>query len=123
MDIRVVDASAVAAVLFSEPEAGIVAPRMSGVKLVAPTLLEFELAHVCLKKLRRYPPFREKWRTAHRLRTELHIQHMDIDCDAVLELAETSGLTAYDACYLLLARELGTELITLDRQLAAAAAT
>jgi predicted nucleic acid-binding protein len=40
----------------------------------------------------------------------------------VLELAESTGLTAYDASYLWLARELSAELVTLDGQLAKAAA-
>jgi predicted nucleic acid-binding protein len=35
-------------------------------------------------------------------------------------LAETTGLTAYDAAYLWLARHLGAGLVTLDCKLAAA---
>ena len=41
----------------------------------------------------------------------------------LLGLAERIGLTAYDASYLWLARRTGAELVTLDRRLAAAAAT
>ena len=47
---------------------------------------------------------------------------MAIDHDHVLELAEATGLTAYDASYLWLARSLGGELVTLDLKLAAAIA-
>ncbi|MBV8446586.1 MAG: type II toxin-antitoxin system VapC family toxin [Hyphomicrobiales bacterium] len=43
-----------------------------------------------------------------------------VDIAATLDLAETAGLTAYDASYLWLARVLGAELVTLDRKLAAA---
>ncbi len=39
----------------------------------------------------------------------------------VVSLALATGLTAYDASYLWLARLLGAELVTLDRRLAAAA--
>jgi len=46
----------------------------------------------------------------------------DIDFGDLLELAGDTGLTAYDASYLWLARELHAELVTLDRRLAAAAA-
>jgi len=46
---------------------------------------------------------------------------MDVDHVAVLALAHSTGLTGYDASYLLLARTLGVELVTLDRQLAEAA--
>ena len=40
----------------------------------------------------------------------------------VLALASATGLTAYDASYLWLARRLGAPLVTLDAQLARAAA-
>lgn len=39
----------------------------------------------------------------------------------ILELAEATGLTAYDASYLWVAHSMGAELVTLDRKLAAAA--
>ena len=123
VNVKVVDASAVAAVLFSEPEAGAVGPRIAGAKLVAPTVLEYELLNVCLKKIRRHPNFRTQWRQAYRLRTVLRIEHMEVEFGQLLELAETARLSAYDASYLWLTRELGAELVTLDRRLAAAAAT
>jgi predicted nucleic acid-binding protein len=40
----------------------------------------------------------------------------------VFELADATGLTAYDAAYLWLTRELSAQLVTLDGQLAKAAA-
>jgi predicted nucleic acid-binding protein len=46
---------------------------------------------------------------------------MEVDHAAVLVLAQRTGLTGYDASYLLLSRTLGVELVTLDRQLAEAA--
>jgi len=49
------------------------------------------------------------------------INLVTIDLSAVLPLAESLGLTAYDASYLWLARRLGAELVTLDRRLARAA--
>ncbi len=41
--------------------------------------------------------------------------------DGALEVAAATGPTAYDASYLWLARQLGAELVTLDRELAKAA--
>jgi len=55
MTVKVVDASALAALLFGEPEAEKVASRLEKSRLVAPALLGFEIASVCLKKLRRDP--------------------------------------------------------------------
>jgi len=45
---------------------------------------------------------------------------MAVDHDGVLALAASTGLTAYDASYLWLARRLSADLVTLDRQLAQA---
>ncbi|WP_254065926.1 type II toxin-antitoxin system VapC family toxin [Acidisoma sp. L85] len=51
------------------------------------------------------------------------MDEVSLDHGAVLELASETGLTAYDASYLWLARQLKAELVTLDRQLAHAEAT
>jgi uncharacterized protein with PIN domain len=47
-DVKVVDASALAAILFAEPEAEAIAERLTGARLAAPSLLDYELANVCL---------------------------------------------------------------------------
>ena len=119
-DVKVVDASALAALLFAEPEAETIAERLEGARLVAPSLLDFELANVCLTKIRRQPSQREALRTAFGLADRLRVETVAIDHAASLDLAEATGLTAYDASYLWLARTLGAELITLDRKLTAA---
>jgi predicted nucleic acid-binding protein len=118
--IKVVDASALAAILFAEPEADAIAERLTGVRLAAPSLLHYELANVCLTKIRRQPSHREALRAAFRLAQRLKVETVAVDYTAVLDLAEATGLTAYDASYLWLARSLGGELVTLDRKLAAA---
>lgn len=120
-DTKVVDASALAALLFAEPEAENIAKRLEGTRLMAPSLLEFELANVCLTKIRRQPNDRDAIRDAFRLSHRLRVEAVAVDRIAVLDLAEATGVTAYDASYLWLARALDAELITLDRKLAAAA--
>lgn len=118
--VKVVDASALAALLFGEPEAEAIADRLEGARLAAPALLDFELANVCLMKIRRDPGERERLRAAFRLAHRLKVETVAIDHAATLDLAEATGLTAYDASYLWLARALGAELVTLDKKLAAA---
>ena len=120
-DTNVVDASALAALLFAEPEAENIAKRLEGTRLMAPSLLDFELANVCLTKIRRQPNDRDAIRDAFRLSNRLRVETVAVDHIAVLDLAEATRLTAYDASYLWLARTLDAELITLDRKLAAAA--
>jgi predicted nucleic acid-binding protein len=116
------DASALAAIVFAEPEAEAVANRLAGARLAAPSLLDYELANVCLTKMRRQPSQREALRAAFRLGHRLKVEIVALDYAAILDLAETTGLTAYDASYLWLARSLGGELVTLDRKLAAVSA-
>jgi len=120
--VKVVDTSALAALLFGEPEAEEVAGALDGARLVAPGLLGFELANVYVTKCRRYPHQREALLAAFQLRDRFGTQEIAVDHAATLEIALTTGLTAYDASYLWLARQLGAELVTLDKELQRAAA-
>ena len=121
MTVLVVDASAAAALLFGEPDADAVAARLEGGKCAAPSLLRYELANVCAKKVRRYPRQRAGLREALRLLPQLGIDEVQVPTDGMAGLAAESGVTAYDAAYLWLARHLGAPLITLDRRLVTAA--
>lgn len=123
MVVKVVDASAVAALLFGEPEAEAIAGRLADARLVAPHLLAFELANVCLLKTRRHPQQKPALMAAFRLRARLRVEEIALDHEGTLELAAATGLTVYDASYLWLARTLGADLVTLDRRLAKAEAT
>lgn len=123
MAVKVVDASAIGALVFGEPASGMIAERLSGATLTAPALLSFELANIAVKKLRRHPEQREALLAAHALSDRLSIDVISVDFAAVIALAETTGLTAYDASYLWLARQLGAELITLDTALQEASAS
>jgi predicted nucleic acid-binding protein len=119
--VKVVDASALAALLFGEPEAEAIASRLDNARLLAPALLAFELANVCLIKARRHPEQRPALIAAFRLRGRLGVEEVTVNHDSALELAASTGLTAYDASYLWLSRQLEAELVTLDQQLAMAA--
>lgn len=121
MSLKVVDASAAAALLFGEPEAETVAVRLEGAELRAPALLPFEIASVAWKKIRLHPHSRAAILAAFGLLPRLRIEPAACDYSAVLRLADESGITVYDAAYLWLARELDAELVTLDRKLAEAA--
>jgi predicted nucleic acid-binding protein len=120
--VEVVDASALAALLFGEPEAEAVADRLGSGRLVAPALLDHELANICLKKIRRHPGQREALLRGFGLRERVAIDIVAVDHREVVDLAGAAGLTAYDASYLWLAQRLGAGLVTLDRRLAAVAA-
>jgi predicted nucleic acid-binding protein len=121
MPVKVVDASAVAALLFGEPEAAVVVERPRGYDLAAPTLLPFEIASVCLKKLKRHPEQEHALLAGHRLFERMSIARHDVELAETVELARQSGLSAYDASYLWLSRHLSAELVTLHAKLAKAA--
>jgi len=118
MAVRVIDASALAALLFGEPDAEAVAEELVDARLVAPGLISFELANTCLTKMRRNPEHREALVAAFRLRQSMALSEAAVDYAGTLRIAEDTGLTAYDASYLWLARELDVALVTLDRRLA-----
>lgn len=123
MAVKVVDASALGALLFGEPEGAAIAARLHDATLVAPALLGFEIANICLKKLRRHRGQREVLLAAFALQAHMPIEAVEIDHSGALRLADENGLTTYDASYLWLARKLDAELVTLDAQLQAAVAS
>ena len=88
--------------------------------MAAPALRDDELANVCLVKIRREPIQREALLAAYGVAHRLPVETVAVDHVRVLEFAEATGLTGYDASYLWVARTLGGELVTLDRRLAAA---
>ena len=118
MPARVVDASVLAAGYFREPHQREAERLIAGVDLFAPTLLKYEMANIACKKIERFPHLRES--TANYLQEflNLHIDLQEVDYRRVVELATLTGLTAYDASYLFVARELGMPLLTFDGQLA-----
>jgi predicted nucleic acid-binding protein len=121
--LKVIDASALCAILFGEPEGQIVVDRVGDEPLAAPNLLAYEVANTCWKKLKRYPEQRAELLASHSLLSRLRLKQVEIDAAQVVLLAEKTGLSAYDAAYLWLAQTLKAELVSLDARVLAAART
>jgi predicted nucleic acid-binding protein len=117
----VVDASAIAAVIFDELTREAITSRLLDATLYAPALLPFEVANVALKKIRNRPAERGALLAAHDKLALFGISYWQVDLGDAIALAEGAALTLYDASYLWLARELDLELVTLDIQLEKAA--
>ena len=113
----VVDASALVAVLFDEPEGPSVQARLPEAGLVATAMIGFEVANAAVQKVRRGSVTEEQAIAAMTLFSAMAIDLYPVPLDPLVPLAHTSGLTAYDAGYLWLARELKAELVTLDSAL------
>ncbi|HEX8739913.1 MAG TPA: PIN domain-containing protein [Casimicrobiaceae bacterium] len=119
MRATVVDASAVAAVLFDEPEAAPVVASVGG-RLIAPTLIRYEIASVCTTKLIRDPDRADEIEARYRLLDRLALDLREPDWHSLPTLARRWALSVHDASYLQLALALDAALITLDSRLAAA---
>ncbi len=120
-DSAVVDASALIAVAFDEPDGPAVAQRLEGRPLIAPSLLQYEIANVTLVKARGGGDVDALVGQLQRaLATDILL--FGINPGAVFALAVETGLSAYDAAYLWLAEDQGAELVTLDARLQQAAA-
>ena len=115
----VVDASALAAVIFEEDGASDGRARLQGASICAPELLKLELANTAVKKARRHPEKApEIFARLDGFRELRHgIQWHDVQPVDVAILASLTGLSAYDASYLWLAGWLEADLVTLDKRL------
>lgn len=118
--MKVVDASALAALIFEEEQAEEVALRLHGAPLIAPTLLRYEITNVCLTKCRRHPADRDDMLRRLERCLRFPIAERRVEPKAVLALALETKLSVYDASYLWLARTFDAELVTLDQALARA---
>ena len=119
---KVVDTSALAAVIFGEPAQSAVEQRLSGATLYAPVLIDFEMANVCLKKIRERPADRAAVIASYRNYEQFVIAKLPVVLGEAIELAERLRLSLYDASFLWLSRSLGVDLVTLDAQLQGAIA-
>lgn len=117
MPAIVIDASALIAVVFGEPEGDAVRNFCHGAQLLAPQLLDYEIANVCLVKQRRHPDLADKLTRQFAAFQLLALERLPVQIGEVHLLATQTGLTAYDAAYLWLALQHDCPLITLDSAL------
>ncbi|MEJ0020568.1 MAG: type II toxin-antitoxin system VapC family toxin [Acetobacteraceae bacterium] len=116
--IRIVDASAIGAVLLVEPDANWINDCTEGMELVAPAILPFEIGNLCWKRLRRVPADAPAvmaiWSAWVASMPVTLVQPQPL---ATLQLAQETGLTYYDASYVRAAQEHDAALISLDAKL------
>lgn len=113
----VIDASALGAIVYDEPEGEAIALRVNRRQPIAPALIWFEMASICLKKIKKHPDQSERLLAAFRDAPQMGVQVREVTLVDVVPLARQTGLSAYDASYLWLARHLKAELVTLDQEL------
>ena len=106
----VVDASAIGAIMFGEPEGPELAAHLEGETLLAPTLIDYELTNLAWKKARRRPELTPLSLLSLDTALKLPITRTAVPGLDVFALAAATGLTAYDASYLWLSRSRDLEM-------------
>jgi predicted nucleic acid-binding protein len=114
---KVADASALAAVVFNESGRDAAERRFANAMLIAPSILPYEMASVCLKKMRAHPEETRLLINAFGAFERIPIALHKVNLADTVALAKDKKLSLYDASYLWLARTLGCELVTLDGNL------
>ena len=114
---KVADASVVAALVFRESKREEAAEILGGDDLHAPSLLAYELTNVARKKHELYPDQAEAAIEGLDLGLNLVTHWVDVDYQSVLRIALETGISAYDAAYLWVARNSGLPLVTFDEEL------
>jgi predicted nucleic acid-binding protein len=115
----VVDASALAAIAFREPDCESLVEKLEGAVVYAPALLIFELASVAWKKIRRQPAQAKTILQALEaaVAEDRQIVWHHVDPSDVVLVAQSVGCSTYDAAYVWLAGTLGADLVTLDERM------
>jgi predicted nucleic acid-binding protein len=117
----VVDASAMAAIVFGEPEGRALSAHLRGQTLLAPALIDYEMANIAVTKSKRRPEHRPLHEAALERYSALGLTRVAVSAADACRIASETGLTAYDAAYLWVAASRDAELVTLDDDLARAA--
>ena len=120
MTDKVVDASAIVALLFNELKGEEIVPRLRDATLRAPSLVQFEVANACLKKIRAAPAERAALIEAFSLFDALSISLETVNLDAAIVLAEQRSCRSMTQATCGWLRHLGLSLLTLDDRLARA---
>ncbi|HWR97094.1 MAG TPA: type II toxin-antitoxin system VapC family toxin, partial [Candidatus Methanoperedens sp.] len=93
---------------------------LEGKDLAAPTLLPYEIASICAKKIAARPGEERMLLEALELFPSLNVALHVVPLADAVSIARRRKLTTYDASYLWLAAEMGADLVTLDGTLARA---
>ena len=120
MDL-VIDTSAIIAVLANEPEKPLLVELTTGVSLLAPQSVHWEIGNAFSAMLKRARVTLDQVHAAVAIYHRIPIRLLDVDLTAALTIAAEFDLYAYDAYLIACARKLRCSLLALDRGLVHAA--
>lgn len=117
MDI-VADTNVFLAVVLNEPERVRLVKITSGVSVIAPEILPYEVGNALSAMVKRHQLTVAEALNAEKAVGRIAVRLVSVDVQAALQLALDQNIYAYDACFLLCARHLSLPLLTLDRRMA-----
>jgi len=117
----IIDTSAIIAVVANEPEKPVLVAKTSGVQLLAPASLPFEVGNAFAAMLKRKRIALAAAQAAIAAYSQIAVQLVEIDLPTAIGIADRLGLYAYDAYMLACAQDRQCGLITLDGGLVYAA--
>lgn len=116
----VIDTSALLAVLLDEPERGALIAATTGIVLFAPASVPWEIGNALVAMVRRRRLSAAEARRVCAAYEAIPLRVTEVDVGEAVGVAIELGLYAYDAYMLVLARNRGLPLLTLDKQLGTA---
>ena len=113
----VVDTSVVLAVVLNEPTKARLIQLTTGADLIAPLSLHWEIGNALSAMLKRKRITEEETQDAVLEYQKIPIRFLDVPLDATLQIVAHYRIYAYDAYFIVCARQQSSALITLDNGL------
>ena len=113
----IIDASAIIAVIANEPEKEALIQITTGVDLIAPLSIYFEIGNAFSAMLKRQRITLMQASTALKRYEEIPIRFVEIELNASLHIADKLSIYAYDAYLIRAAERYRAPLLTLDSAL------
>lgn len=117
----VVDTSVILAVVLNEPTKPRLIQLTTGADLIAPLSLHWEIGNALSAMLKRKRITEEESQQALLEYQKIPIRFLDVPLDATLQIVAQYHIYAYDAYFIVCARQQSSALITLDNGLQAVA--
>jgi len=113
----VVDTSVILAVVLNEPTKARLIQLTTGADLIAPLSLHWEIGNALSAMLKRKRTTEEEAQAALLEYQKIPIRFLDVPLDTTLQIVAQYRIYAYDAYFIVCARQQSSALITLDKGL------
>jgi len=113
----IVDTSVIIAVITNEKNKKKIIELTTGANLFAPASLHWEIGNAFSAMFKRNKINLKQAKVALKYYSEIPIRFSDLDLEHVLDIAIKHNIYAYDAYFIIAAKELNAPLLSLDRSL------